>query len=491
MSIIALPIESAAITESFTMRIRLSSGDPVPTGKAGYSYSCTYTANGVTYTASGHTATIPTADVNAMLTSLWNTKNVSGSWVAHLFYNKGGATYVGDTDPANIGFYIPDLGHTVDVTIEDVNPTTLALTGNASTFIVPYSIPKVTVVFGHVNSSDRSAMVEGTIKVLGITDPINPTGSQTTAWGREPYSGESSYTTEYSFRRPSSYAATITYTDSRGYTGTYEYVPDTWDGSTYFTPVMLADEGFFRVDTSTVVKCRCQAKGWLQSFGAQNNAVTLALQVKEYGEDDTAYVTANTINISSNPSDIQEYTVNYTFNRATSYVCRWVLADKLCTVNGPEYMITTAYPIFGISNGRMDVFGDLHVHDDLYVDSLFYKSGDVISFNQMSLNGFITNNAKTMHITVITGKSLHRISSISVDTMTGSIIGDMGYVNNSSSTTDWLTGFTVSATKKHEHAIELTVTASAAMANVTNNRPIAYYPSNATVGGLVLTLGGS
>jgi len=490
MSIIALPIESAAITESFTMRIRFSSGDPVPTGKTGYSYTCTYTANGVTYTSSGHTATIPTADVNAMLTSLWDTKDVSGSWVAHLFYNKGGATYVGDTDPANIGFYIPDLGHTVDVTIEDVNPTTLALTGNASTFIVPYSIPKVTVVFGHVNASDRSAMVEGTIKVPGIPDPVNPTGSQITAWQRDPSRGESSYTTEYTFSRPSPYAAKITYEDSRGYTGTYEYAPDTWDGSTYFTPVMLADEGFFRVDTSTVVKCRCQAKGWLQSFGAQNNAVTLALQVKEYGEDDTAYVTANTINISSNPSDIQEYTVNYTFNRATSYVCRWVLADKLCTVNGPEYMITTAYPVFGISNGRMDVFGDLHVHDDLYVDSLFYKDGETLHIKTfVPVYGYITSGKAVMAFAVHTGKSMKYITSVSVTQMYGLIRGVNGFIKTNN-TVDWVTesGITISTYIVSDYLLLLNVFSTTALYNATGDTPVVYAPGQTT--GLVLTFGG-
>ena len=489
MTIIALPIESAPITEAFTMRVMSDGGGSIPTGKTAYSFEYEYTINGQTYKTGKIartycTTTISVSMINSLLTNMWLTKNVTGSWKAYV-YSKGSFLY--ETDPVNIGFFIPDMGHTVSVTIEDANNATRALTGDASKFIVPYSEPKVTVTIGHVNEYDKSAIEEWRLNVYSAT-------SQTeyeTDGGGVPIHGETSLTFTDTFNYKTTYRVDVWYQDTRGYIGRYSYAPSSWSGSDYFVPYMEAYEGFARDGTTTTGKLRCQPKGWLQNFGAQTNTLTLGIQVKEYGEDDTQYTTVNSISIASNPSAIQEYTINFTFDKVKSYVCRWVLTDKCGSIYGNEQVITTAYPIFGISNGRMDVFGDLHVHDDLYVDSLFYKSGDVISFNQFSLNGFITNNAKTLHITVITGKSLHRISSISVDTMTGSIIGDMGYVNNSSSTTDWLTGFTVSATKKHEHAIELTVTASAAMANVTNNRPIAYYPSNATVGGLVLTLGGS
>lgn len=489
MTIIALPIESASITEAFTMRVMSDGGGSIPTGKTAYSFEYEYTINGQTHKTGKIartycTTTLSVPMINSLLTNMWLMRNVTGSWKAYV-YSKGSFLY--ETDPVNIGFFIPDMGHTVSVTIEDANNATRALTGDASKFIVPYSEPKVTVTIGHVNEYDKSAIEEWRLNVYSAT-------SQTeyeTDGGSVPIHGETSLTFTDTFNYKTTYRVDVWYQDTRGYTGRYSYAPSSWSGSDYFVPYMEAYEGFARDGTTTTGKLRCQPHGWLQSFGAQTNTLTLGIQVKEYGEDDTQYTTVNSISIASNPSAIQEYTINFTFDKVKSYVCRWVLTDKCGSIYGNEQVITTAYPIFGISNGRMDVFGDLHVHDDMYVDSLFYKSGDVISFNQFSLNGFITNNAKTLHITVITGKSLHRISSISVDTMTGSIIGNMGYVNNSSSTTDWLTGFTVSATKKHEHAIELTVNASAAMANVTNNRPIAYYPSKSTVGGLVLTLGGS
>ena len=122
---------------------------------------------------------------------------------------------------------------------------------------------------------------------------------------------------------------------------------------------------------------------------------------------------------------------------------------------------------------------------------MYYRSGETLQLNLVSVNGFITNNAKNIHVTVNTGKSMKNISTVTVTTMTGSIIGDMGYVDNSNSSRDWLaSGFTATATIIDEYTIRLTLTGSEAMANVSNNRPVAYYPSNETVGGLVLTFGG-
>lgn len=123
---------------------------------------------------------------------------------------------------------------------------------------------------------------------------------------------------------------------------------------------------------------------------------------------------------------------------------------------------------------------------------LYYKAGDTLKLNLVSVNGFITNNAKTIHLSVTAGKSLKNIGSITVTTMTGSIIGDMGYVDNSNTNRDWkaVEGIAIVAEIKDEYLIEVRFTTAAAMANVNNNRPVAYYPSNTTVGGLVLTFGG-
>lgn len=122
------------------------------------------------------------------------------------------------------------------------------------------------------------------------------------------------------------------------------------------------------------------------------------------------------------------------------------------------------------------------------IDDQYFSSGDSLQLNQVTISGIVTNSTKTVHLTVVSSKSLKNITSVTVATMTGSIIGDMGYVDNSSSTTDWkaVTGISISAEIKDEHLIDLRFTTPSALDNVSNNRPIAYYPSNSSIGGLVL-----
>lgn len=489
MTIIALPIESASITEAFTMRVMSDGGGSIPTGKTAYSFEYEYTINGQTHKTGKIartycTTTLSVSMINSLLTNMWLMRNVTGSWKAYV-YSKGSFLY--ETDPVNIGFFIPDMGHTVSVTIEDANNATRALTGDASKFIVPYSEPKVTVTIGHVNEYDKSAIEEWRLNVYSAT---SQTEYETDGRG-VPIHGETSLTFTDTFNYKTTYRVDVWYQDTRGYTGRYSYAPSSWSGDDYFVPYMEAYEGFARDGTTTTAKLRCQPHGWLENFGAQTNTLTLGIQVKEYGEDDTQYTTVNSISIASNPSAIQEYTINFTFDKVKSYVCRWVLTDKCGSIYGNEQVITTAYPIFGISNGRMDVFGDLHIHDDLYVDSLFYKSGDTVRFNLVGFVGFLTNSMKTMHFTIPVGKSLDRISTVTVTTMTGVVYGAQGAVNGSGTATNWKTLATVNATIKGDHLIDVGFTLSASVSNGVNNSPILYRPSDATIGGLVLTLGGS
>lgn len=491
MTIIALPIESASITEAFTMRVMSDGGGSIPTGKTAYSFEYEYTINGQTYKTGKIartycTTTLSVSMINSLLTNMWLTRNVTGSWKAYV-YSKGSFLY--ETDPVNIGFFIPDMGHTVSVTIEDANNATRALTGDASKFIVPYSEPKVTVTIGHVNEYDKSAIEEWRLNVYSAT-------SQTeyeTDGGGVPIHGETSLTFTDTFNYKTTYHVDVWYQDTRGYTGRYSYAPSSWSGDDYFVPYMEAYEGFARDGTTTTGKLRCQPKGWLQNFGAQTNTLTLGIQVKEYGEDDTQYTTVNSISIASNPSAIQEYTINFTFDKVKSYVCRWVLTDKCGSIYGNEQVITTAYPIFGISNGRMDVFGDLHVHDDLYVDSLFYKSGDTMTINQnLPIPGYVTSNTKTMRFNVTVGKSTKYVNSVAVTAMGGWIRGLNGYINGYTQyAVDFLAEPTLTVTARivGEHSVILVVTSSATITNVDNNTPLVYAP-DATLC-LTLTFGGS
>lgn len=484
-------ITSAPINERFEMKLTADGST------SGYSFVYFININGQTLTTERTTKlnynfVLSESVINSLLTNVWNTKFVFGSWHAQVY--KSGSSNIVITASANIGFIIPDYEHTIDVTITDINPVTLALTGDATKFIVTGSIPRVSVVVGHKNGYDRSAIhgLELSVDSVASSDGSVITEAADTTWS--PVHGEESCTWSNDFSIKSTYRTDVWVSDSRGYSKRYSYVPSSWNGSTYYVPYMLSDKGFVREEqTASTAVLKCRPRAWLQNFGLQTNTLTLSIQVKEYGEDDTQYVTTDTYTISANPSSVTNYAITYTFLTNKSYVCRWVLTDKLHTVYGNECVLSTQYPIFAISESRMDVFGDLHVHDDLYVDSLFYKSGDTMTINQnLPIPGYVTSNTKTMRFNVTVGKSTKYVNSVAVTAMGGWIRGLNGYINGYTQyAVDFLAEPTLTVTARivGEHSVILVVTSSATITNVDNNTPLVYAP-DATLC-LTLTFGGS
>lgn len=481
-------ITSATINERFEMKLTANGST------SGYSFVYFININGQTIstertTKLSYSYVLSESVISSLLTNLWNTKVVSGSWHAQVY--KSGSSDIVITTSANIGFIIPNYGHTFDVTITDINPVTLALTGDSSRFIVPGSIPRVSVVVGHKNEYDRSSLtgIEMSVDSVASSDGSVITEVADTTWS--PVHGEESTTWSNDFTIESIYSTYIRVTDTRGYSSSYSYAPSSWNGSTYYVPYMLSDKGFVREEqTATTAVLKCRPRGWLQNFGLQTNTLTLGIQVKEYGEDDTQYVTTDTYTISSNPSRVTDYAITYTFLTNKSYVCRWVLTDKLHTVYGNECVLSTQYPIFAISNGRMDVFGDLHVHDDLYVDSLFYKDGETLHIKTfVPVYGYITSGKTVMAFAVHTGKSMKNITSVSVTQMYGQIRGVNGFIKTNN-TFDWVTesGITISTYIVSDYLLLLTVDSTTALSNATGDTPVVYAPGQTT--GLVLTFGG-
>ena len=104
---------------------------------------------------------------------------------------------------------------------------------------------------------------------------------------------------------------------------------------------------------------------------------------------------------------------------------------------------------------------------------LTYKAGDTFTSSQaLSLPGYITSSTKNIHLDVVVEKSLENISTISVTQLTGTIRGTTGYVDNVSTSSSWLTGYTVSATKGSGNIVHILISKSTALDNATNNTPI-------------------
>ena len=101
-------------------------------------------------------------------------------------------------------------------------------------------------------------------------------------------------------------------------------------------------------------------------------------------------------------------------------------------------------------------------------------------------SGYITNSTKTIRLTIPVGKSLQKVSSITVTDMTGAIIGPDGYLNIPGSSavgshnTVWTgnNNVTVSATKINNYTIGVSLVGTSAFYNTSNNRPLIYAPAN-------------
>ena len=121
-----------------------------------------------------------------------------------------------------------------------------------------------------------------------------------------------------------------------------------------------------------------------------------------------------------------------------------------------------------------------------------FQNNDTVNFNEASpFSGHVISSASTIRITVIVGKSLKNVSSISVTQMIGAIVGANGSLNVPSAisagalTTNWGTdsNTTITAAIINEHVVLVTLNGSSAFYNATNNRPVIYVPAN---GGLTL-----
>lgn len=118
---------------------------------------------------------------------------------------------------------------------------------------------------------------------------------------------------------------------------------------------------------------------------------------------------------------------------------------------------------------------------------LFYQPTppEVLSFKTqyISFAGHINSSKKTIRITVNTPKSLRYVSEFAIEKMTGSLMGNNGYIQHTSGTatdytTNWLSKCNVSVVKQGDNYLVLLVTLKndGAFANVTGATPVVFVP---------------
>ena len=182
-------------------------------------------------------------------------------------------TYDGDTlvGTSTCGFYAyavrANSAPTVNGTIVDTNPATIAVTGNSSALVRYLSKPQATLTA----SANKSA----TIKTIQIENPV---GLVTTA---SPYVFDTVYSNEFRFKA----------TDSRGYSTVKVLPVENWVeydpchfGS---TPVVARTES-----TSTTAKVNADGFCYNGSFGSADNELTVEYTCKAI---DGSFETAGTL----------------------------------------------------------------------------------------------------------------------------------------------------------------------------------------------------
>ena len=135
--------------------------------------------------------------------------------------------------------------------------------------------------------------------------------------------------------------------------------------------------------------------------------------------------------------------------------------------------VNNSAPALNASN--LNKIEDGIFNNDTAIENQFFNPGDVYDYTYPGIlpcAGLVTTSTTTIFFSVTLPKRLDRISSISVNTLTGGARGISGYVNGTSDSTNLMSGYTVSALIMDAYTIRVQVVKSSALTNVTNNTPV-------------------
>lgn len=236
---------------------------------------------------------------------------------------------------------------TVTATIEDINPTTLALTGDKNKLIRYKSNVKITI--------NATAKNSATIKNRNAECGDGQKGSGTTVTLNNVASGKFTIYAEDS-RVDSNGIGIIGYTDPNPMTKSMiEYIP------------LTINPDFYRPQPTTgEVTLKYSGNYFNGSLGSTNNSLTVKWRYRETGASSWQAYKTITPTISGNAYS-QTISLGKTFDYRKSYEFEIVATDKLGskTISGvPNTTVGKGSPIFGLFQDFVLVGGELYIQLD-------------------------------------------------------------------------------------------------------------------------------
>ena len=107
---------------------------------------------------------------------------------------------------------------------------------------------------------------------------------------------------------------------------------------------------------------------------------------------------------------------------------------------------------------------------------LCYGVNDTYTNSFIVENGYVSTSTTEVWFTVKTPLSMENISTVTVTSLNGLLRGIKGYLNSTTTTTNFATasGYTVTAAKQSAHDIRVVIKKSSVYTNVDNNTPVSY-----------------
>lgn len=227
----------------------------------------------------------------------------------------------------------------VDATIEDVNDTTIALTGNSDKMVKYFSNAEV-----HVSATPKnSAKIRGRRITCGNKTSILPTDIL--------YNIESG-----------TFVATCN--DTRGFSATKTITKELVE----YIKLAITDISLERpTTTSNTVNASIRGNYFNQNFGASNNTLTIRFRYKQSGGEWSSYTTltptisGNTFSLSTTLGSVYDFNKEYEFEIN--------IIDKLMNVT-QSVTVTRGIPIIDIGEDDVIVNGDVTVNKSWQAISL-------------------------------------------------------------------------------------------------------------------------